>query len=279
MKHCCLLLVFAFGLVVSNVSCGSDTKKGGDVSEESTKMGAQQPVNLSVYLDLSDRLERQMTPSQADRDTAIIMYLAAKLKERAVQQKILPSKERIKIFFYPSPTDTKVALLSDKLELDLGKLPVQQKKARLVAFEQEFRESLKQMYASTIQTKNWEGSDIWGFFNKNVDNYCIHESARNVLFILTDGYIYHKGNLIQKDGAFSYIPEVGEMKPLIVNRQGLENLEVLILEVNPRDMKQEPKMEKILTDWLKGMGVKNSYVGETDLPSNTRLIIDKFLGF
>ena len=257
MKHCCLLLVFAFGLVVSNVSCGSDTKKGGDVSEESTKMGAQQPVNLSVYLDLSDRLERQMTPSQADRDTAIIMYLAAKLKERAVQQKILPSKERIKIFFYPSPTDTKVALLSDKLELDLGKLPVQQKKARLVAFEQEFRESLKQMYASTIQTKNWEGSDIWGFFNKNVDNYCIHESARNVLFILTDGYIYHKGNLIQKDGAFSYIPEVGEMKPLIVNRQGLENLEVLILEVNPRDMKQEPKMEKILTDWLKGMGVKN----------------------
>lgn len=49
----------------------------------------------------------------------------------------------------------------------------------------------------------------------------------------------------------------------------------MILEINPYDKKLEPRMETVLTEWLQSMGVKKSYVGETDVPGNTRLIIDK----
>lgn len=239
------------------------------------------PLNISIYLDLSDRLKRDTTRTQAERDSAIIMYLAHKIKERAEQQRILPCKDRIKVFFYPAPSDKKVAMLSEKLELDLSNTPAKEKRVRLNDFEKDFRESLSQIYNSTMSAKNWPGSDIWGFFNKNVDNYCLRKDSRNVLVILTDGYIYHEDNLRKEGNACSYIPETlsNPEHELLVNRKGLEDLEVLILEVNPKDPKLGDLMEKILLNWLNGMGVKNSYVGFTDQPSNTRLDIDNFFGF
>lgn len=65
---------------------------------------------------------------------------------------------------------------------------------------------------------------------------------------------------------------------LIVSRKGLKNLEVMFLEVNPYDPKTEPKMESVITDWLHAMDVQHSIVAETDIPENTKLYIDNFLG-
>ena len=131
-----------------------------------------------------------------------------------------------------------------------------------------------------MHDKNWIGSDIWGFFKKQVDTYCIREDARNVIVILTDGYLFYAPNK-QKDGNnYSYILPQTLTNPnsgLIVSRQGLEDLEVLMLEINPYDPKHQDQMEAILQNWFKNMGVQNMYVGETDQPSNTKLIIDKFL--
>lgn len=221
-----------------------------------------------------------MTPSQSERDIAIVEYLAKMFKDGAVKKKILPCNDRIKVFFYPAPPNSKVALLSDKLELDLSKTALPQKKVRLRDFEEEFKKSLEQIYQSTLNSRNWVGCDIWGFFNKPIDTYCIKKGYRNVLVILTDGYIYHQDNLQQQGTAYSYLSDKILANPassLINGRTGkLEDLEVLILELNLFDKKLEPRMETVWTDWLKGMGVKKCYVGETDVPGNTRLIIDNF---
>lgn len=237
-------------------------------------------LNISIYLDLSDRITRQMQPSQMERDIEIVNHLAGIVKKHAVDMKILPSKDRMKVFFYPSPNDQKIALLSNNLELDLAKESPAQKKKRLIEFQDEFKTSLTQIYESTLNDKKWVGSDIWGFFRKQVDTYCIKENARNVLVILTDGYIYDAKNKQQKGTDFSYILPQTLTNPnagLIVSRQGLENLEVLILEVNPYDPKQQNRMEEVLGKWLESMGVQKYYIGETDQPSNTKLIIDRFL--
>lgn len=221
-----------------------------------------------------------MTPSQSERDIEIVKYMASMVKNHAVSQKILPSADRIKVFFYPSPNDSKINLLSQDLELDLGKAQPAEKKKLLNEFEAKFESSLTKIYESTLAQKNWIGSDIWGFFKKQVDTYCIKEGARNIIVILTDGYIYDTNNK-QKDGNnYSYILPQTLQDPnsgLIVSRDGLEELEVLMLEVNPIDPKHQDQMENILTNWFKGMGVQKSYVGMTDQPSNTTLIIDKFM--
>lgn len=265
-------------------SCGGGGAKTSDEGSNdggnTTSVNSNKPLNISIYLDLSDRLIREMTPSQKDKDIQIVNYMAEILKNHSVGQKILPSRDRIKVFFYPSPNDSKISLLSNDLEMDLSKAQPAEKKMILTEFQEKFATSLTQIYDATLQAENWIGSDIWGFFKKQVDTYCVREGSRNIIVILTDGYIYHAQNKVQQGDDYSYILPKTLSNPksgLIVSRTGLEDLEVLMLEVNPVDPKQQDQMEKILQDWFSGMGVKKFYVGETDQPSNTKLIIDRFM--
>lgn len=261
-------------------SCGGKNKKIESNGKETKTAMSNNPLNISVYLDLSDRLTRQLTPSQMERDIEIVNYLSEIVKKHAIGQNILPSKDKMKIFFYPSPNDSKISLLSKDLEMDLSVCKPEEKKKVLKTFQSKFNNSLTQIYKSTLSNKNWIGSDIWGFFKKQVDAYCIKEGFRNIIVILTDGYIYYEPNKQQQGNAYSYIlPQTLKEydAKLIVSRQGLENLEVLLLEVNPYDPKHQETMENILTDWFHGMGIKKIYVGETDQPSNTKLMIDKFM--
>lgn len=276
-----LVLIALAGILIA---CGGN---GGNRNNEtdggataSSTTNTQKALNVSIYLDLSDRLERQMTPSQSERDIEIVKYMAAIVKNHAVSQRILPSTDRIKVFFYPSPNDSKVNLLSKDLELDLGKAQPADKRRLLNEFEAKFESSLSQIYETTLAQKNWIGSDIWGFFKKQVDTYCIKEDARNIIVILTDGYIFDVNDKQKNGDNYSYIFPQTLQNPnsgLIVSRDGLEDLEVLMLEVNPYDPKHQDQMESILTNWFQGMGVQKSYVGMTDQPSNTKLIIDKFM--
>lgn len=239
------------------------------------------PWNISIFLDLSDRLTRQLTPSQAERDMTLIRHVTGKVKDRIVKQKIIGSKDRIKVFFYPSPNISEITLLSKNLELDMGNMPLKEKRSSVIKFEDEFSASLKQIYNKTLAAKQWVGSDIWGFFNKQIDTYCIKPTHRNILIILTDGYIFHVNNKQKVGDAYSYIlPQTLSVpkSSLIVSRKGLKNLEVMFLEVNPYDPKTEPKMESVITDWLHAMDVQHSIVAETDIPENTKLYIDNFLG-
>lgn len=271
-----VLLTIAFTLLAA---C-SGGKSSNNSDENTATAKSNKPLNISIYLDLSDRLERQMAPSQMERDIEIVKYLTEKVKVHAVSQKILPSRDRIKVFFYPTPNDSKIALLSQDLEMDLSKAQPAEKKQMLLDFQEKFNSSLTKIYEATMQAKNWIGSDIWGFFKKQVDTYCIREDARNIIVILTDGYLFYAPNKMKDGNNYSYILPQTLSDPnscLIVSRQGLENLEVLLLEVNPYDPKHQDQMETILQNWFSGMGVQKMYVGQTDQPSNTRLIIDKFM--
>ncbi len=278
--------LFAKSLLIASLvffsACdgGKNTNRGSNEEDVAIKDQSKKALNISVYLDLSDRLERQMIPSQKDRDIEIVNYMTEIVKKHAVAQKILPSKDRIKVFFYPTPNDSKIALLSKDLEMDLNKVQPAEKKQVLLSFQDKFTTSLAKIYDATLQGKNWIGSDIWGFFKKQVDTYCIKENARNIIVILTDGYLFYSPNKLKDGNNYSYILPQTLSNPnsgLVVARQGLENLEVLMLEVNPLDPKHQDQMERILQNWFSSMGVKKMYVGETDQPSNTQLIIDKFM--
>lgn len=273
-------LLMAAILVFSACDGGNNTNRGSNEENVAIADQSKRALNISIYLDLSDRLERQMIPSQKDRDIEIVNYMTEIVKNHAVAQKILPSKDRIKVFFYPTPNDSKIALLSKDLEMDLSKAQPAEKKQILLDFQDKFKASLTKIYDATLEGKNWIGSDIWGFFKKQVDTYCIREDARNIIVILTDGYLFYNPNKLRVGNNYSYILPQTLANPnsgLIVARQGLDNLEVLMLEVNPFDPKHQDQMERILQDWFGSMGVKKMYVGETDQPSNTQLIIDKFM--
>lgn len=274
----CMLLACLFFFA----SCGT--------KEATTPQPVPTPVNISVFLDLSDRLDSTCNGgfpvSQMTRDTAIVGALVDYFVATCVEHKISESRNHFQILFHPTPKASDIASLAANLNVDMSKIstPADKKKA-LMAMKKTFSESLSQIYGQTLRDKEWIGSDIWGFFcNKNakVDNLCIRKGYRNIIVILTDGYIYHKDN-VQGDGGSSYsyiLPKLVDDVPdlsLMASRKGLDGLEVLMLEINPGKPIRQAKLVSVLEDWLKDMGVKRYVVTETGMPSDTRTIIDSFL--
>ncbi len=267
-----LFLVCLFMATI--ISC-TDKKKN---NENTT----QRPLNISIYLDLSDRLVRDMQPSQVSRDTAAVGYILDYFKRQTMGPRILQSQNRLKVFFYPSPNSSDIATLAGELDINMAQLKGVEKRKKLESMKSLFQKNLSQIYNKTILEHEWIGCDIWDFFSsKKVDAQCIKNGARNILIILTDGYLYAANNKIKEGNAYSYIlPQtLKEEAPLIVRRKGLENLEVGVFEINPYSKEEGYKLIPILENWLKNMGISEEHlvVAETDLPTNTQTLLKSFL--
>lgn len=270
-------IISYLGLVCVLLSscCGGG---GNEVQEDEL-----QPLNITVLLDLSNRLTRSLTPSQMERDTAIVGFIADKfIKECTKGKNLLQCQNSIKVMFYPEPNLSSIATLAENLDVDLSGVAVKDKKNKLIGLHQEFSESLSAIYEKTLQTRSWVGCDIWGFFsNKKIDQYCIKKDYRNVIVILTDGYLFHENVKIKQNGnEYSYIlPQTLSVpdSKLIVMRNGLENLEVLMLEVNPYQPTQSQRLVTVLEQWFTEMQVSKFVVSETSMPNNTKVVINSFL--
>lgn len=241
------------------------------------------PLNISIYIDLSDRLTRELTPSQKERDLAIVGYITDFFKKRTLGPQIMQSKNKIKVFFYPAPQSSDIAKLAGELNVEMEKYEGKDKRLALEHMNNNFTKNLSTIYDKTLEQKKWTGCDIWDFFsNKNVDIQCMDKDARNILIILTDGYLYDANHKVKEGNAFSFVTPTTLKNPnasLIVKRTGLENLEVHILEVNPYDINHRDQLVSVLKNWLKGMGVRNENItiSETGLPINTQTVIESFL--
>lgn len=279
-------LLILVATILSITSCGGSKSKSEGGNEEVQKPVVSKtdtPLNISIYLDLSDRLTRDLTPSQKDRDLKIVGHIADYFKAQTLGPKILQSKNNIKVFFYPAPNSSEIATLAEDLSVDMVKYQGKEKRVVLEEMKEKFNQNLTAIYDKTIEANNWPGCDIWDFFsNKNVDTQCIREGFRNILVILTNGYLFDEKHKVKEGDAYSYVTPATLKNPntsLIVKRKGLENLEVRILEVNPTDINHRDQLKAVLENWLKGMGVKeeNITVSQTDLPTNTKTIVDSFL--
>lgn len=287
-------LIIGLIATIAFTSCGgSGSKNAKPISDvaESTVSQSGKPLNISIYLDLSDRLKRNLTPSQKERDLAIVGHIADYFRAQTVGPKILQSKNNIKVFFYPAPNSSDIATLAEDLCIDITKFNGVEKRVVLdgdanqgkPSLKERFNKNLSAIYDKALDAKEFPGCDIWDFFsNKNVDTQCIREGFRNILVVLTDGYLYDEKHKVQRGDSLSWVTASSLRNPktaLIVNRKGLDDLEVRILEVNPTDINHRDHLVSVLENWLKGMGVKkeNITVSETGLPINTQTIIDSFL--
>ena len=239
-------------------------------------------LNLSVIIDLSDRLTRDnVTPSQVYNDTAIVNYFVDYfIKFSKGQKNKNKCKNKFQILFYPTPKDQNINKLSRDLSVDLAK--IKDKQNELNNMKTKIGQTLDVIYSKTMEDKKWEGSDIWDFFsNKQVDKLCIRQNCRNIVAILTDGYLYHVNHKIKEDNAYSYVlPQtLASGGSLISRRNDLGNVEVIMLEVNPYSPNERDPLIKVLKDWFMEMGLdENSIsINETDVENRTEIIIENFL--
>lgn len=272
-----LLFITTLGVIALSACCGGPKKE----------TPAPQPLNISIYLDLSDRLVRGLTPDQMYRDTAIINYFTDLFIRQNIGSALISpdNKNKIKVIFYPTPEYSDISTHAKGLNVDMESLSTAERGDAIDNIKEVFQKNLTQIYEETLEAQKWVGCDIWDFFSsKKVDNLCIKNGARNILVILTDGYIYAENNKIREGNAYSYIlPQTLAIdgSSLIDRRSGDlkdKGLEVLMLEINPYQPNQRNKMVKILEDWFSAMGIEKFVVAETDANlTNTETIIKNFL--
>lgn len=252
-----------------------------------------QNLNISFLLDLSDRIDPKKNPGYYQRDIQYIRSVQKAFTSHVKQKRIIRLDDQMQVFFEPQPNNGILNDLSAKLKVNFTK---NSSKKDIEDVEKTFSLVPQKFYQSAINDGKYIGSDIFRFFKNKVKNYCVKENHRNILVILTDGYMYHQNSILVDKNKSSYITPTfikskkltsANYKSLITKNEmgfipatkGLENLEVIIVGINPS--KNNPYEEDVInqywSDWFKGMGIKKFSLNLSDLPSDIDPLIQKFI--
>ena len=293
MKTKKLILSFTLVIVCMMVSC---------VNDQTQQKPLPKQLNITVLLDLSDRISPDIhpaTPSHVERDTAIIMEIVKIFKQEIKKTGAINAKGMLRVEMLPWPKIANINNIQKELDVDCSRMTPKEKKVLFDNIDSSFSQALSEIYSETIRTcgkRKWIGSDIWRFFKSNIDMYIEKDTNcyRNILIILTDGYIYHKQSVQQNGHRYSYLTEPlivkeglnkGDFKTkietldfgLIATRNDLSNVEVLFLELAPlNNLDDFDIMKIVLTKWCNEMGINKVGIYKTDLPINTAKAIDLF---
>lgn len=296
------------------VSCGSaDTneKKATETNGIESTAAVQKDVqlNINILWDISDRINDQKNPASPphyQRDIEVMKTLTEVFRKDMQLKSAYKAKSKIRVLFYPPPANNEINTIAKNLSYDLSSFTGEEanKKKKVVydSVTSQFEKTAKTIYGLALndnKSKQWVGSDIWRFFKNDVKDYCIEKRPgyRNILVLITDGYIYHKDSKDRIGNRTAYVlPET--LKPFRVNngwkqlfdkgdyglistRKDLKDLEILVLEITPSvDHKNDEDILKaFLTKWFLEMGVAENNIAcyNSDLPEYTRNKITDFI--
>lgn len=280
--------------------CANETKKENTqknpVAHEATNK--KENLNISILLDLSDRIDpiKNANPSMEfyTRDLGYIESISKGFEKHLRSKPIRNDDDQIQIYFEPEPLNSEINDLAKKLKLSFTKDNTT--KEGILKISSQYHSASNEIYNLAIKDKRYIGSDIWGFFKNKVGDYCIKPNHRNILFILTDGYMFHQDSKFREGNRSSYLtPELVKSLKLITSNyrdlmqendyafikanDNLDHLEVVVLGINPA--KGNPFESDVINEywniWLKEMKVKNAIIKPADLPANLDQVIQKII--
>lgn len=290
--------VFIYGLIcMFLISCGAEN--GSDGGTDTVSISKEQlQLNMIVVVDLSDRIDtikHPSVPSHEFRDIELVKNLTNLFKKEMDSKGAFNAKGSIQVLFYPLPKNPDIAILANQLDVDLTGLDNKKKKNIYDNIETDFQNSLRKIYSQTIETREWIGSDIWEFFKSDIDLY-LKDNYRNVVVVITDGYIYHvnscnmqdkhryakiTGELLESEGLRNPSTYKAEIQNkdfgLITTRNDLKNVEVLFLELDPNPKYPDFDVMKIVLEkWCREMGIEKIGIYKSMMPNDTKKAINKF---
>jgi hypothetical protein len=255
-------------------------------------------LNVSVLIDLSDRIDPMKYPNATMeyylRDVGYINSVSEAFMGHVKSKRIKQMNDRIQMYFDPAPLNPDINTISKDLKFELTKDNVSNE--LLDKIEKAYKNDPLKLYQLAIKDNNYVGSDTWKFFQSRINDYCVEEDHRNILVILTDGYIFYENSLMKEANKTSYltpkmIAEQGLNTPdwntklngkdlgFIKANDDLSNLEILVLGINPST--KNPYEDKVIraywTKWFDEMKVKRYEIRTAELPSDMDGIIKGFV--
>jgi len=258
-------------------------------------------LNVSILLDLSDRIDPKNNDKQNDRDKKIIEKILRVVEENVKKKGTFNSMDKFRIMFYPKPDVDELSELATNLNFDLELLEPREKKLLFKNLKQQMNLNLDKLYSLASNSSSYLGSDLWYFFKDEISNKCIidNKNYKNILIVLTDGYIYWKYTKQQNGNRFTFITGNSEQISRFRGKNDWEvefdkgdfglikipndysKLHVLVAEVNPE--KEHPEdfdiIKKYLSKWFEEMNISadNLLILKTDVPTYTEPVIEKFM--
>lgn len=286
--------IFILLLIVILFACGEDEKKQANSNYKN--------LNVTILLDLSDRISISKNPDQAEKDINIISSVVDNFKLFLSKKGVVNSDDKLKIIFYPTINYDIYQSIADSLNIDFSNYNFSDRKKLYNSLSNKFKNNLTRLYSIASKAKLYEGADIFNYFKHRIIDDCILSDSNyiNVLVILTDGYIYHKNSRYELNNRFSYIiPESYQIKRfrnnvnweddfnkndfgLLKLDNNLSKLNILVAEVSP--LSNSPKdydiIYKYLSKWFEEQNVaKNNYkIIKSDLTSINKNIVNNFFG-
>ncbi|MFH7017598.1 hypothetical protein [Flavobacterium sp. FlaQc-47] len=283
-------------LLVLTISCKNDSDK--EDKKIAAKSPAEENYNISILLDLSDRISLQKNPNPTmeyyQRDLGYIKSISEAFTQHLKSKRIRQMDDKMQLFFNPEPLDPTINSIAKNLRIEINKNNAS--KDLLNSINSNYASQTSKIYDSAIKDNKYVGSDIWNFFDTKVKDQCIENNYRNILVVLTDGYMFYEGTVIKEGNRTTYItPELIRKNKLntqnwdkkmheqdfgfIKTNDDISNLEVLVIGINPNH--NNPYEEKVIkaywTKWFTEMKINHFEIKNADLPSNMETIIKDFI--
>lgn len=297
--------LFYLSLFLVFMSCASDKKETTELKEANEQKQAAKikkikdsKLNISVFLDLSDRIDTIKYSNKAmqfyKRDIGYIANIANSFANAISFKKSRNLDDNLQIYFDPEPSNPTINKITNSLKVNINREngTIDYIKS-IPGF---YEKNIKEIYEQALLDRNYVGSDVWGFFKNRVVDNCIDSSKRNILVILTDGYIYHKDSKRNDKNLSSYLTPQSirnnkltsnNWEELIASKNygfipldiDLSDIEILVLGVNPSEKNKydDEVIKKYWSNWLAAMGVKKYAIKNSYLPSDLEKVIDNFI--
>ena len=296
-------------VIAASTGCAGNAEKNRREEPKTTAKTIDLPtikdrqLNISVLVDLSNRIDTKLHPEQTGRDIAILQNLAQVFKNNVDAFGAFKADGKLRVYFHPEPQDPQMARIAKELTADCeaGNTPENAKHNKQVylSVDNNFKNGLQQIYALANQKSEYPGSNIWRFMKDEAQEKCIEDTSqfRNILVILTDGYLYYKNEMNQNKNRYTYIernyPHFNKFRnTALLNTEfnkedyGLQSigkklpgLEVLVMGIAPDDAHPQDYdiMEKYWSKWFEEMGVKHAELVKSQQPVYSTKSISDFL--
>lgn len=297
-----IMMLTALMAVACTKNAPENNEQGTANQEKVSTVGNPKQLNITILLDLSDRIDPTKYPSKPEhyeRDIDIVDYFTEIFKKDMEEKGAYNANGKMKVIFSPRPDDDEINEIASQLTIDLSTAKTtKDKKAIFDNVSATYKNNLERIYKKSIESKSYPGSDIWRFFKNDVVDYAVSDDAnyRNILVLITDGYLYHKDSKDKKGNrSMSLTPQDIQANGFrsdnwsekfekgdygyITTRDDLNNLDILVLEINPSpDHKNDEDVIKAyLSKWFKEMNVNKFELYNSDLPQYTQTRILKFV--
>jgi hypothetical protein len=233
--------------------------------------------NYVVVLDLSDRIIQK--PDQVDIDTNAVRAAFEKFEESVHKNLVVKSGDKFSIRIIPQKLSSLPGnTFENTLSIDLGKYNAAEKLKHLNEFKKNFGNQMNLLYQQAYlgnKTSDFEGVDIWQYFNEQI-NSDIDSRYNNKVLIITDGYFDFEDKkhgitnnnlstttspLLRKMNSSDWqkVADDNEIGLLPVNLTS--DAEWLVCGIQPKagnkDLLESEKLCYLWKKWLRNSGAKN----------------------